>query len=190
MVISEDLWHSLGEVVPPFLEWIWVRWHCLSGDKRANGCHYYPFPLNIGAEMASGGRKPGHWLFAALYSRLYAPVLWCYCPSGTNLHQCQGSKTLPHAQVPTTPGLPWIDPQVHFTARQADGLNTDRVKATICETPGTHEGRLFTLPGRLPGQQQVQTTPWGGESRLAPFLSPTPQCKQTSVSNTVSTLAA
>lgn len=39
----------------PFLEYIWKMWHCLSGDKRTNGCHYAAPFIIIGTETPSEG---------------------------------------------------------------------------------------------------------------------------------------
>ena len=43
----------------------------------------------------------------------------------------------------------WVRTQGALSCWVKDGLDTDRVKEGIWGTPGTHEGRLFTLLGML-----------------------------------------
>ena len=92
---SEDPLDCIGRGGSPFLECIWERWHCLSGDKRPGGSHCAALFLSIGTETpVEGGQLTWGRLFAMLYSKLQAPVYSGDCPSGTNLHQPQHSKNL------------------------------------------------------------------------------------------------
>lgn len=77
-----------------------------------------------------------------LYTKNQAPVHWCNCPSGANLHYPQHGKNLSQR---TNVGLShdrslrfgisklswsvWNRTQVH--CRQADSMGTDRVEAEI-----------------------------------------------------------
>lgn len=45
-----------------FLECTCEKWHCLTRDKRACGCHFTPLPLSIGAKTPVEGGYPGHCL--------------------------------------------------------------------------------------------------------------------------------
>ena len=75
------LWRKMAETLEctgrdsfPFLECIWERQHCLSGDKELH--HYTPLPLSIWTEIPAEVRYPGHLIFAMLYSKFQASICW------------------------------------------------------------------------------------------------------------------
>lgn len=135
-VLSEDPLGCTGGDSTLFLEHVRERWHCLSRDKRAGRCHYSTSLLNIVQRcllrVASLGT--GSWLVSTPNS-----MLPCFsdCPSGTNVYQSFLGETL----------FRRTSMALHYTGSLKFGvLNSVEVHLG-------HKRRLFTLLGRLSGQQ-------------------------------------